>query len=104
MSASHRQTGCINAGACLSFLRQSTSAKSSPASFPARLTNGSGDGLLMRIGTTRLPIVIINRELFFASVTGCNRFGLRGVKSITDIVINQLIFVMIIPVVVITLI
>ena len=58
----------------------------------------------MRIGTTRLPIVIINGELFFASVTGCNRFGLRGIKSITDIVINQLIFVMIIPVVVITLI
>ena len=58
----------------------------------------------MRIGTTRLPIVIINWELFFAGMTGCNRFGLRGIKSITDIVINQLIFVMIIPVVVITLI
>jgi hypothetical protein len=104
MSASHRQAGCINPGAKLSFLRQSASAKSGSSPFPARLTNGSGDGLLMRIGTTRLPIVIINWELFFASVTGCNRFGLRGIKSITDIVVNQLIFVMIIPVVAITLI
>jgi hypothetical protein len=104
MSASHRQAGCINPGAELSFLRQSASAKSGSAPFPARLTNGSGDGLLMRIGATRLPIVIINWELFFAGMTGCNCFGLRGIKSITDIVINQLIFVMIIPVVVITLI
>jgi hypothetical protein len=58
----------------------------------------------VRIGTARLPIVIIDCNLLFARMTGCNRFGLRGVKSITDIVINQFIFVMIIPVVVITLI
>jgi hypothetical protein len=58
----------------------------------------------MRIGTARLPIVIVDCNFFFASMTGRNRFGFSGVESIADIVINQLIFVMIIPILMITLI
>jgi hypothetical protein len=58
----------------------------------------------MRIRTARLPIVIVDCNFLFASMTSRNRFGFSGIKSITDIVINQLIVVMIIPVVVITLI
>ena len=58
----------------------------------------------MRIITTRLPIVIVDCHFLFASVTGRNRFSFSRVKSITDIVIHQLIFVVIIPVLAITLI
>jgi len=104
MSTSHRQAGCVNPGPCLSFLRQSTSAKCGSTPFLAGLANGSRNSFLVRVRTVRLPIVIVNCNFLFASMTGRNRFGFSGVKSITDIVINQLIFVMIIPVLVITLI
>jgi len=104
MPAGHCQTRCVNAGSKLSFLRKGTGAKRSSTPFPTRLTNGSGDGLLMRIGTAGLPIVIINRNFVFAGLTGRDRFSLSGIDSIANIVINELIFVTIIPVVVIALI
>jgi len=58
----------------------------------------------MRIRTARLPIFIIDCNFFFASLTSCNRFRFSRVKSIADIVIHKFIFIMIIPVLVITLI
>jgi hypothetical protein len=104
MPGGHCQTGCVNAGSKLSFLRKGTGAKRGSTPFSTRLTNGSGNGLLVSIGTAGLPIVIINRNFVFTGLTGRDRFSLSGIDSIANIVINELIFVMIIPVVVITLI
>jgi len=42
----------------------------------------------MRIRAARLPIVIIDCNFFFASMTSCNRFRFSRIKSIADIVIH----------------
>ena len=58
----------------------------------------------MRIGASWLPIVIIDGDLLFPGVTGRERLRLRRIEPIANVVVNQLIFVMIIPLVMINLI
>jgi hypothetical protein len=98
MPTRHAQTGWVDPGALLSFLRECPGAERRTSTLPAGFTNRSGNRLLVGIGAARLPVVIINRHLFLARMPGRNGLGLRRIETIADVIVDEFIIVVILPV------
>jgi len=101
MPTRHAQTSWVDPSALLCFLRERPGAEGRTSALPAGFANRSGNRLLVGIGAAGLPIVVINRHLFLPSMPGRNGPGLCRIETIADVIVDEFILVVIIPILII---